>query len=918
MKKPRLRLKWVCSKRAVRHTAACNFPSSLNFLFTLLGIVLGVTSIAQPTLPYRNASLPIETRVQDLLQRMTLEEKFRQLFMVTGDLGENPDQFKEGIFGFQVNTLTAGDGASEQMMQYQPGSNARQTAEKINAIQKYFVEQTRLGIPVIAFDEALHGLVRTGATAFPQAIALAASWDTALVHEVATAIALECKTRGIRQILSPVVNLATDVRWGRVEETYGEDPLLASRMGVAYVSAFEKAGIITTPKHFAVNHGEGGRDSYPIDYNERLLEETYFVPFKACVQEGGARSIMTAYNSLDGRPCTASNWLLNEKLKKEWGFGGFVISDAGATGGANVLHFTASDYEDAGKQAVENGLDVLFQTGFDSYPLFKKPFLEGEVDAAKLDSAVARVLRAKFQLGLFEQPYVLERDPTDLPNLDAHRALAREAALKSAVLLKNDAQQALPLSKNSKRIAVIGTDAVEARLGGYSGPGIRKTSLLDGLKQLAGENVAVDYAPGCGRSETNWLIVPGEVLFSEANGKQLKGLHGEYFNNVSLSGQPALIRIDEKIDFRWTLFGPDPSINYDFFSCRWKGKIRAPETGTFKIGIDGNEGYKLYLDGKLLIDAWTGQSRSVQLADFYFEKGKAVDLVIEYKEPSGNAWFRLIWNIGVHNDTEAKIQEALALVENSDVAIVVAGIEEGEFADRSRLHLPGRQEEMILQLAATGKPIIVVLVGGSAITMDAWLGKVNAVLQVWYPGEAGGEAITQLLLGQANPSGKLPVTFPHHEGQLPLVYNHKPTGRGDDYADGTGQALFPFGYGLSYTQFEYSDCRLSQKTISDTSSVELRFRIKNTGAYEGTEVAQLYLRDEVASVARPVKELKAFQRISLKAGEAHECLFVITPAMLSMLDENLKTVVEPGIFRLMVGSSSKDIRLRELLEVKTK
>lgn len=885
----------------------------LFFLLILFSLAFAVSSAAQPIPPYRNSDLPIETRVRDLLNRMTLEEKFRQLFMVTGDLGANPDQFKAGIFGFQVNTVTAGEGAAEQMMQYNPGANARQTAEKINAIQKYFVEETRLGIPIIAFDEALHGLVRTGATAFPQAIALAASWDTALVHDVAAAIALECKARGIRQILSPVVNLATDVRWGRVEETYGEDPLLASRLGVAFVSAFEKTGIVTTPKHFVVNHGEGGRDSYPIDYNERLLEETYFVPFKACIQEGGARSIMTAYNSIDGRPCTASNWLLNEKLKNEWGFDGFVISDAGATGGANVLHFTATDYEDAGKQAVENGLDVLFQTGFDSYPLFKKPFLEGKVNSAKLDSAVVRVLRAKFQLGLFEQPYVVADGVN--PDLSAHRQLALEAALKSAVLLKND-PVALPLSKNYKRLAVIGVDAVEARLGGYSGPGNQKTTILKGLQQLAGNAMAVNYAEGCGRSEMAWQVVAGDFLFVGTNGKRVAGLHGEYFNNIALSGKPALVRTDEKIDFRWTLFGPHPSINYDFFSCRWKGKIQSPETGTFKIGIDGNEGYKLYLNGKLALDTWDGQSKSVQLADFYFEKGKSVDLLVEYKEPSGNAWFKLIWNVGVLNKTDAKIREAVQLAEKSDVVVVVAGIEEGEFADRSHLSLPGRQEDMILQLAATGKPIVVVLVGGSAITMGRWLDQVNAVLQVWYPGEAGGEAVAQLLLGLANPSGKLPVTFPHHEGQLPLVYNHKPTGRGDDYADGTGQALFPFGYGLSYTRFEYSDCRIPQKTISDRESVEVRFRVKNTGAYDGAEVAQLYLRDEVASVARPIKELKAFQRISLKAGEARECVFVITPAMLSMLDEHLKPVIEPGIFRIMIGSSSKDIRLRELLEVR--
>ena len=394
---------------------------SIFYLKLFLLFILPVSGNAQELLPYRNKSLPVEVRVQDLLKRMTTEEKFMQLFMVPGDLSNYQGQFKDGIFGLQVNTISSNNNAAAQMRQYNPGRNALETAEKINIIQKYFVEKTRLGIPIIAFDEALHGLVRNGATAFPQSIALAATWDTLLMSKVAKAIATECSKRGLRQILSPVINLATDVRWGRVEETYGEDPFLSSAMGIAFVKAFEQMGIITTPKHFAVNHGEGGRDSYPVDYNERLLEETFFIPFKAAIQQGGARSIMTAYNSLDGKPCSASDWLLNEKLKKEWGFKGFVISDAGAVGGANVLHFTASDYDDAGKQSIENGLDVIFQTDIEHAKLFKNSFLQGKVDPAKFDSAVARVLRLKFELGLFENPYTSIENASDTAYLKLHR-----------------------------------------------------------------------------------------------------------------------------------------------------------------------------------------------------------------------------------------------------------------------------------------------------------------------------------------------------------------------------------------------------------------------------------------------------------------------------------------------------------------
>lgn len=880
------------------------------FLFCWLMGCVGLVS-GQNGLPYKNPALGIEARVADLLQRMTPEEKFRQLFMVAGEPGSDSSQFRSGIFGFQINTAVQQATAANQLMQYAPGQNARQTAEKINAIQRYFVEETRLGIPIIAFDEALHGLVRADATAFPQSIGLAATFDTTLMNDVSGAIAQECQLRGLRLILSPVINLATDVRWGRVEETYGEDPFLTALMGTAYVKAFEQRGIITTPKHFVVNHGDGGRDSYPINLSERLLESTYLVPFKAVIQKGGARSIMTAYNSLDGKPCSANNWLLNEKLKNEWGFRGFVISDAGATGGANVLHFTASGYEDAGQQAIENGLDVIFQTDFSSYDLFKRPFLDGSIDAAKRDSAVARVLRMKFELGLFEHPYVAV--PATETDLSAHRALAKTAALRSAVLLKND-NHTLPLSGHYKHIAVIGPDAVEARLGGYSGPGNHPVSILDGMQQEFG-TASVTYAEGCGRTAPEWTVVEGAFLSHPQNGRTEKGLQADYFNNTNLSGTPVLSRIDEQLNFQWTLFGPDPSINYDFFSVQWNGNITAPASGTFRIGIDGNDGYRLYLDGKLLLDTWNEQSYHTQLADFTFRKGQAYKLRIVYKEASGNARFRLIWNATLENTVTQRMQEAVRLAKKSDVVVFVAGIEEGEFKDRSHLGLPGRQEELIRQLDATGTPVVVVLIGGSAITMSNWIDRVPAVLDAWYPGEAGGEAVAELLSGKQSPSGKLPVTFPMNEGQVPLVYNHQPTGRGGDYADGSGQPLFPFGYGLSYTTFAYSDLVVSNAQPGTTDSIILTFQLKNTGTTDGEEVVQLYLWDELSSVAQPVKALKGFRRVALKAGASSTVSFVVSPEMLTTLDEHLQPVVEPGFFRIMIGSSSKDIRLRPRIDV---
>jgi beta-glucosidase len=866
-------------------------------LFGIIALLLG--SQAVMTQPYRKADAPVEARVQDLLSRMTLEEKFWQLFMLSTNLDGTIQKYTDGAFGFQISS--SGDTTG--------------SAAYVNSIQRHFVENTRLGIPIIAFDEALHGLVQKGATAFPQAIALAATFDTTLMHRVSRAIALECRSHGIRQVLSPVVNIASDVRWGRVEETYGEDPYLSSAMGVAFVSEFEKLGVITTPKHFIANVGDGGRDSYPIQYNERLLREIHLPPFEACIRRGGSRSIMTSYNSLDGTPCTANDWLNNRLLKEELAFNGFIISDACAVGGANVLHFTANDYAEATEHALNGGLDVIFQTSYDHYPLFMKAFQEGKINQKVIDRAVSRVLRAKFELGLFERPYVDSSEAVLYIEKNEHLQLAREAAQKSIVLLKNE-NNTLPLKKNIKSIAVIGSDAAEARLGGYSGPGTRKISVLDGIKDKIGKSAHVSYAKGCERIAPEYVTVPSEYLFCSFDDTVRCGLIGEYFDNISLSGNPVFTRIDPQIQFQWTLFSPDPQkLPYDFYSVRWNGKLKAPATGWFKIGIDGNDGYRLYINDEPLIDNWKKVTRRTVLREYNFEKGKEYDIRIEFFEPTGNAWFKLVWTVGMPSDWKTEMDAAVKLAEHSDVAVVVAGIEEGEFRDRAVLGLPGRQEELINRIAATGRPVVVVLVGGSAITMNGWLDNVPAVLYVWYPGEQGGHAVVDVLFGDYNPAGRLPITFPAAEGQLPLVYNHKPTGRGDDYVDLTGQPLFPFAFGLSYTSFRYSDLSFDRQRISSTDSTIVRFKVKNTGTLEGDEVIQLYIHDEVASVARPVTELKGFERIHLKPGETKEASFTITPEILSMLDKDLRPVVEPGDFRIMIGSSSKDIRLRGILTV---
>ena len=848
-------------------------------------------------LPYRDPRRPVAERAADLLGRMTLQEKFWQLFMTPGSLDDSTHDYSHGSFGLQIRVDPS------------PGANAaRSHTERINRIQRHFVEGTRLGIPIIPFEEALHGLAREGATAFPQAIALAATWDTGLAARVAAAAARETRSRGIRQVLSPVVNLASDVRWGRVEETYGEDPLLASLMSSMFVREFESAEIVTTPKHLVANVGEGGRDSYPIDLGRRELEEYHFPPFRAALA-AGARSIMTAYNSVDGSPATQNRWLLTDQLKRAWQFPGFVISDAAATGGATVLHFTEADVPGAAQHALEAGLDVIFQSSWEQHVPYWTAFQQGLIAPAIVDSAVARVLRVKLALGLFEHPFANPDTAAWWNGHASHRALAREAARSAIVLLKNDSM-VLPLSNRIGPMAVIGTDATEARLGGYSGPGIQPVTILDGMRSRFPGTDRVRFAPGPGRFSPSYRVIPREFLASDSSGIGRQGLRAEYFDNNRLDGAPRLIRSDSLIDFGWTLNSPAPGIPFDWYSVRWTGTLTVPPTGVRRIGLEANDGYRLWIDGQLVIDNWIKLGHRTRLAEVSLVAGRRYQLKLEYFESTGNARVKLVWDAGVELDWQQRIDQAVGLAREAALAIIVAGIEEGEFRDRASLRLPGHQEALIRAVARVGKPVVVVLIGGSAITMSGWIDEVDAVVLAWYPGEEGGNAVAEVLSGDFNPAGRLPITFPVAEGQLPLRYNHKPTGRGDDYVDLTGHPLFPFGFGLSYTRFEYSDLRITPDSVSAGETVMVHCRLRNIGTRSGDEVVQLYLRDLLASVARPVMELRGFRRLHLNPGESAEVIFSIPAESLRLLDRDLQTVLEPGAYRVMVGASSRDIRLR--------
>ncbi|MDE3174035.1 MAG: glycoside hydrolase family 3 C-terminal domain-containing protein [Gemmatimonadota bacterium] len=838
---------------------------------------------------------------------MSVTDKFWQLFMIPGDRDRPADDYSHGIFGLQISEAPPGDTVPV-------ADAAREQAERINAIQRYFVDSTALGIPIIPFDEAVHGLVRAGATVFPQAIALAATWDTTLMRDVATAIAAETRSRGVRQVLSPVVNLADDVRWGRVEETYGEDPYLSSAMARNFVAPFERAGVVATPKHFVANIGAGGRDSYPIDWDQRVLDEYYFPPFKAAIRQGGAQSIMSAYNSVRGVPATQNRWLLTDVLRRRWGFTGFVISDAAATGGPTVLQHTEANTLTATRDAFAAGLDVVFQSSYPQYRPYLAAFERGMIPRAVMDSAVAHVLRVKFGLGLFDHPFVDPDSAAAENGSAAHLALARRAAEESIVLLKND-RATLPLAATVGSVAVIGADADEARLGGYSGPGLRRISIVQALRDRLGAD-RVYYAAGPGRGSPTYVVVPGAALSSTDSGHTVAGLRGEYWDNNRFDGVPRIVRTDPQVDFGWTLNSPGRGIPFDWYSVRWTGRITVPASGVAHLGVEGNDGYRLYLDGKLLIDDWIKRSFGTRVADVRLAPGSAHDLRLEYYESTGNARVKLVWDAGVRDDWRAQIDSAVSAARASDVAIVVAGIEEGEFRDRALLGLPGHQEALIRAVAATGKPTVVVLIGGSAITMSDWLDSASAVLDAWYPGEQGGPAVADVLFGDADPAGRLPITFPVFEGQLPLVYDHQPTGRGDDYVNLTGQPLFPFGFGLSYATFAYSNLRIAPDPVGPAGSATIRCTITNTGPRAGDEVAQLYIHDVLATVGRPVMQLEGFRRLHLEPGQSADVEFHLGPDELHLVNQQNRWVVEPGQFRVMIGASSRDIRLRGFLTVR--
>jgi len=846
------------------------------------------TRTAAPSRPWMNAALPVARRAQLLLAQMTLEEKFWQLYMAPGD-PRTDGTLRHGAFGVQLlDTLGS-----------RPRVNPdKAAAERSNAVQRFFVERTRLGIPVVLFEEGLHGLVQGGAPVYTQAIGLAATFDTAVVHRVAAEIGQLARVRGVRMLLAPVVNLARDQRWGRVEETFGEDPWLGAAMGVAYVRGVESNDVVATPKHFVANHGDGGRDSYPVNADRATLEDLYFPPFRDALAKGGARSVMASYNSVNGVPASASRYLLQDVLRREWGFSGVVISDAGGVGGANVLHHTTAGYAESTMRAMRAGLDVIFQGSFDSAPLFWDAFRRGMIPVATIDTAVARVLRLKFSLGTFDHPYVTlnawgySNDPI------------ATAAEESLVLLRNE-RGTLPLGRALKRVLVVDPFAIALPAGGYSSRAL-DASLSGGLRLALGRGVEVVGTAGVDPQASPWKVVDGELLGS--------GLRGEYFATPSLSGVPVHVRIDPSVDFTWTFVPPAPGLGTDWYSVRWTGTLDLPVGPEALLAVEGDDGYRLWIDDTLVVDAHDKVSYGRREARRPIGGGRHA-VRLEYRQTTGTGRIRLLWRNWHDQDGDMRIKWATDEASKSDAAIIVATVREGEFRDRSSLRLPGRQEELIAAVARLGKPVVVVLVAGGAVITTPWMDQVGAVLWAPYPGDGGIAAIARALTGMYSPAGRLPYTVPRSEGQLPLVYDHLPTGRGDDYVDLTGQPLFPFGYGLSYTTFEYSNLELSKPVAGAHDTVRIRFRLKNTGSVASDEVPQLYVRHETAPTAQPVLALRGFTRVSLKPGESCRVDLPLAVSDLAVRDLDGHRRVVSGNVILYVGASSRDIRLRGILQV---
>ncbi|HZF31944.1 MAG TPA: glycoside hydrolase family 3 C-terminal domain-containing protein [Gammaproteobacteria bacterium] len=874
---------------------------------TLAGLLLAATALAQ-TPVYRDTSRSFDDRAADLVARMTLDEKIAQL---------------------------------------------QNNAPAI----------PRLDVPAYEWwNEALHGVARAGAaTVFPQAIGLAATFDPPLMHEVATAISDEARAkhhefvrrgqRGRYQGLtfwSPNINIFRDPRWGRGQETYGEDPWLTARMGVAFVTGLQGddpkyTKVVATAKHYAVHSGpESTRHYFDVHPSERDLYETYLPAFRALVQDGHVDSVMGAYNRVNGDSASASPRLLQQVLRDDWGFRGYVVSDCDSVDDIFTQHKIVATASQASALALKSGLDLNCGT---TYAALGQAVRDGLVTEADLDRSVRRLMLARFQLGEFDPPQSVRwaQIPYSANQSPAHDALARRAARESIVLLKNDG--VLPLSRDKlKTIAVIGptADEIMSLLGNYYGTPAAPTTVLEGIRRAAGSGTKVIYSRGAdlveGRDEPRAAPVIEPAYLSPPAGSPGQGLEGEYFGNRDCTGEPLFTRVDARVAFRWDRGGPtddlvaqgqlpaERAVPSDNFCARWTGKLVPPVTGRYEIVVGANDGFRLFLDGRLLLDNWIINARidsKSVLVDL--EAGRARDLKLEYLEDIRDAEVRLAWRLP---GAKPPFDEALDAANAADAVVFVGGLTgdvEGEemrvslpgFAggDRTDLRLPASQEKLLEALQATGKPVVLVLTTGSALAVDWAKEHLPAILVAWYPGQRGGDAVADVLFGAANPAGRLPVTFYKASEQLPAFDDYSMRGRTYRYFE--GEPLFAFGDGLSYTKFEYSDLSVDRRRAAAGDTLSVSLAVKNAGAVAGDEVVQLYARPVAPREPQALKELRGVERVTLAPGETRRVSFSLLPRRdFTRYDVDRKAyVVDAGSYEIGVGASSADIRLKTAVEV---
>ncbi|HSC44810.1 MAG TPA: glycoside hydrolase family 3 C-terminal domain-containing protein [Candidatus Acidoferrum sp.] len=857
----------------------------LKKLLLLLGAILSLLlsrSVAgqQPadSPAYKNPDLPVEQRVNDLVSRMTLEEKVSQI---------------------------------------------GHTADAV----------PRLGIPEYNWwNEGLHGVGRAGyATVFPQAIGLAATFDAPLMHRIADVISTEFRAkyyaerapdgssiwyRGLT-IWSPNINIFRDPRWGRGQETYGEDPFLTARMGVAFVTGLQGDDpkyfkTIATSKHFAVHSGpESTRHSVNVEASAHDMADTYFPAFRATIIEGKAQSVMCAYNSLNGQPACANTSLLQQHLRGDWKFDGYVVSDCGAITDVFEGHHFSKTLAEGVSASIAAGTDLIcgsprmrVQAERDALLTAVKSGLLPELD---LDRAMRRLFTARFRLGMFDPAERVPYSKISAAEKDSeeHRQLALQAAREAIVLLKNK-DGFLPLKQSPAKIAVIGPDAddLDALVGNYNGTPSRPVTILAGIRKRFPQ-AQVTYVQGTGLVGPVTRPVPADALFTDASRKQ-HGLKAEYFSNINLEGAPVISRTDPTVDFAWGDTGAAPELPKEY-SVRWTGAIVPPEDGEYLVGFTGQDGYRVWLDGNLIAEDWnihhpaTTQTKSLRL-----EKSRAYAIKIEYYETIRSAEARLLWSLPEHEE-----QSAVNAAAAADLVIVAMGLSpriEGEemkikadgFAggDRTRIDLPAPQEKLLQRIYSAGKPVVLVLLNGSAVAVNWADAKLPAILEAWYPGEEGGTAVAEALAGDFSPGGRLPVTFYKSVEQLPPFEDYSMAKRTYRYFD--GEPLYPFGYGLSYTTFTYGKAKLDRATIAADGTVTISVEVANHGKMAGDEVIELYLTHPGMPGA-PLRALEGFQRIHLQPGESKEVQFAVRGRSLSLVDDAGRRRVVPGKVEAWIG-----------------